>query len=177
MRVVICDISSQVTHCHFQDLAFALNQSCLLPERRFSFPVSSTGSCYCLSCSRRRAGLIVFHTDTQSSPDPRMNRRPEYTARLSLGRLLVLTSLVTRLTQLVFESTFRHNSIDLSSPFVATFACNKDTLFLYLRTRLRPLPRAHCRSCRRSIHRRHDTNRSSHSQTEIFRTPSSWPAP
>jgi hypothetical protein len=53
-------------------------------ERRFLFPVSSKTICCCLSCHRRRAGLAVSDTDTQS---------------LSLGRLLLSTSLVTRSSQ------------------------------------------------------------------------------
>jgi hypothetical protein len=68
-------------------------------ERRFLFPVSSKISCCCLSCHRRRAGLAVSDTDTQSPPDSRMNPSSKHPARLSLGRLLLSTSLVTRPNQ------------------------------------------------------------------------------
>jgi hypothetical protein len=68
-------------------------------ERRFLFPVSSKTICCCLSCHRRRAGLAVSDTDTQSPPDSRMNPSSKHPARLSLGRLLLSTSLVTRSSQ------------------------------------------------------------------------------
>lgn len=177
MRVTACDISSQITYFHFQDLAFALNQSCLLPERRFFFPLPSIASCCCLTRSGRRAGLTVFDTDTQSPPDPRMNRPSEHSDRLSLGRLPVLTSLVTRPTQFVSESAFPHCTSSQSSLIVATFVCNKDIVFLYLRKRLRPLPRVPRRSRRGSVIRRQDTNRRFLPRSDLFRTPSSWPAP
>lgn len=162
---------------HSQDLTFALNQSRLLPDPRFFLPLPSLGSCYCLSCTGQRAGLAVFDTDTQSPPDPRMNRSSEHSDRLSLGRLLVLTSSVTRPTQLVFESAFPHYLLSPSSLLVATFVCNKNIVFPYLCERLRPLLRVPAKSSRGSFYRRQDTSRSSLPRSELYRIPSSWPAP
>jgi hypothetical protein len=68
MRVVMCDILYQGTHCHFQDLASALNQSCMQLEPRFFFPLSSFSSCYCLSYSARRTRLTVFDIDALKCP-------------------------------------------------------------------------------------------------------------
>jgi hypothetical protein len=128
MRVVICDILYQVTHCHFQVLVFALNQSCLRLEERQLFPVSSTTYCYCLSCRRQRAAPIVSNTDTQRPPDSRMNRSSKHPDRLSLGRLLLSASLVTSPTQFVSNLASSHTSNHPSKTRVATFACNKDSL-------------------------------------------------
>lgn len=97
------------SHSHsFQLLAFGLNQSPSRRERHVPLPVSSIGSLYCLSCSRRRAGLTAFDTDTQSRPGSRMNRTPGYPDHLSLSTLLFSASLVTRPTQFVSESISHH---------------------------------------------------------------------
>ena len=142
MRVATCDILSQVTHCHFQDLAFALNQTCLQLEERLLFPVSSTTSCYCLSCRRQRAGLTASDTDTHSPPDSRMNRSSKHPDRLSLGRLLLSASLVTRPTQIVSSSASSRIPNHPPRVRVATFACNKDSLPVASHKRLSSHPRS-----------------------------------
>jgi hypothetical protein len=70
-------------------------------------------------------------TQTQNRRDSRMNRTPEHPDRLSLSRLLLLASLITRPFQTVSESTSHHISRTLFSLVVATFACNKELLSLY----------------------------------------------
>ena len=118
------------SHLHsFQLLAFALNHSPSWRERHVPFPLSSIGSLYCLGCSRRRAGLTAFGTNTQSRPGSRMNRTPENHHHLSLGSLLLSASLVTRPTQFVSKSISHHIIChSVPNPPVATFACNKDLI-------------------------------------------------
>jgi len=128
MRVAVCEVMHQSTHCHFQDLASALNQFCLQLKHRLFYPVSSRSSCYCLSYRRLRAGLTVWDTDTQSPSDSRMNRTSKHPDRLSLGRLLLSSSLVTRPTQIVPNSASSHISNCPYGTLVAIFACDKGLL-------------------------------------------------
>lgn len=173
MRVVICDILYQGTDCHFKQLACALNHSCLQLERRCFFPVSSITICYCLSYLRRRAGLAVSDTDTQILPDSRMNPSSKHPARLSLGRLLLSASLVTRVIRIVSRSATSHISNSQSRTLVATFACNKDSLSAFSNTRLTPHLPVPCRSHRG---RNRLWSASSVYHPNSIRIPSSWPA-
>lgn len=95
------------------------------------FPVSSVRSCNCLSCSRRRAGLTAFDTETQSRPGARMNRTPEQPDRLSLSRPLLSASLVPRPPKIVSGSISHRICGTFLSLLVAKSACNKGTLSLY----------------------------------------------
>jgi len=108
-------------------------------------------SCDCLSCDRRRVGLTCVRHGTQSPPDPRMNPSPEHLDRLSLGRILALSPSVTRQSRLVSALSSCRLSGNLSDLCVATFACNRDTLFLYLCAPIQairscPVVYRHCRS-------------------------------
>jgi hypothetical protein len=176
MRVAICDILYQGTHCHFQHLASALNQSCLQRERRFSFPVSFIANCYCLSCDTRRAGLTVSDTDTQSPPDPRMNRPSKHPDRLSLDRPLLSNSLVTRPTLIVSKSVSCFNSNRLSKTFAAIFVRDKGSLSPPVRTRLSFLSRVPCRPRQGRAQERRTPDTHFSCRPSTYRRPASWPA-
>ncbi|KAH8631460.1 hypothetical protein IG631_13143 [Alternaria alternata] len=69
-----------------------------------------------------------------------MNRTLEHPDRLSLSRLLLLASLVTRPFRTVSKSTSHYIHSNLSDLIVATSACNKDLLSLYYWEGRGPLP-------------------------------------
>lgn len=66
-----------------------------------------------------------------------MNRTSKHPDRLSLRRLLLSASLVTRPTQTVSSPASSHISNILSRALVATFVCNKNSLCTPSHTRLR----------------------------------------